>query len=400
MDGSVVRHSERGTPLSTLLEGGFRPFFLLAGAYGALSLLGWLLAYTGHWSVPAGWVPMWWHGHELLYGFALAAVCGFLLTAVPKWTSTPPVTGARLGGLVGLWLAGRAAMWAAGVLPAWVVAVADLALIPALGWAVGMPIVRRGSPRNYGFPPVIAGLFAANLASHLPALGLAPALTARTGLMGATYLVVVLIAVISGRIVPAFTGGALRERGGPEVRNRPLLGRTAVGAVVLASATQLLTAHPWAQALPAAAAAVLLAARATGWRSMHTARQPMLWILHVGHAWLIVGFALLAAAALTDVVPSSSALHAFTAGAMGTMVLAVMTRAALGHTGRRLVASPAMTTAYVLVVLGGLARVVASLLPAQVYVPAVVLAGILWMGAYGLFTVVYLPILLRPRVDG
>ncbi|MFW6051716.1 MAG: NnrS family protein, partial [Myxococcota bacterium] len=226
--------SAEARPPSVLLAGGFRPFFLLAGLYAVVSVGAWLVAYAGAWSLPRPWVPMWWHGHELVFGFAAAAICGFLLTAVPKWTGTAPVTGAPLGALVLVWMAGRAAMWAAGALPPAVVAVVDLALFPALGLAVGRPILRARNRRNYGFPVLLLALFAANLLMHAQVLGIAG--TDRAGLYLGLYIVVAMVAVVSGRIVPAFTSNALARRGGPAVRQAPTLGRTAVAAVVLAGA--------------------------------------------------------------------------------------------------------------------------------------------------------------------
>jgi uncharacterized protein involved in response to NO len=382
-----------------VLAGGFRPFFFLAGLYGALSVGAWLLAFSGSLALPDGWVPAWWHGHELVFGFAGAAICGFLLTAVPKWTASAPVRGAALGALVALWVAGRAAMWAAGVLPPLLVAVVDLALFPAMAVVVARPVLRARNVRNMGFPVMLAALFAANAMMHAQVLGWAP--TGRAGLYGATYLVVIMVAVVSGRIVPSFTAGALARRGSSaQVRQVPWLGRAAVVAVVLAAACQVAeVAGAWRGAT-ALLAAVLLAARAAGWRAMATLRDPIVWVLHAGHGWLVVGFALLAWAELAGGLALSTATHALTAGAIGTMVLAVMTRATLGHTGRPLRASPSTTAAYVLVLLGAAVRVFGPVVAPAGYLHAVLTGGVLWAMGFALFVVAYAPILLRPRADG
>jgi uncharacterized protein involved in response to NO len=344
-------------------------------------------------------VPAWWHGHELVFGFAAAAICGFLLTAVPKWTASEPLRGGALGALVLLWVAGRAVMWAAGVVPAALVALVDLALFPAMAVAMAKPILRARNVRNYGFPVLLAALFVANAMMHAEVMGWAR--TGRVGLHGATYLVVIMVAVVSGRIVPSFTAGALARRGsGTPVRQVPWLGRLAVGAVVAAAACQVLqVGTPW-RGGTALAAAALLAARAGGWRATATLREPIVWVLHAGHGWLMVGFALLAWAELVGGIAGTAALHALTAGAIGTMVLAVMTRASLGHTGRPLRASAPITAAYALVLLGALVRVFGPMVAPAGYVHAVLTGGVLWALGYALFVVVYAPILLRPRTDG
>lgn len=384
---------------TVLLEGGFRPFFLLAGIYAVASIAAWLLGYAGAWTMPTGWVPMWWHGHELIFGFAAAAIGGFLLTAVPKWTGTAPVRGAPLATLVLIWACGRAAMWAAGPLPDGLVALVDLAFFPALVLAVGRPILRSGNRRNYGFPVLLLALFAANGLTHAHTLGLAH--TGRTGLYMALYIVVIMVTVVAGRIVPAFTAGALaRQGGGADVRPNRGLGQAAVVAVVVAAALQVAGVRPELRGATAALAAVLLALRSMGWKPFAVRREPMVWVLHAGHAWLVVGFACLAAADLGAGLATSTATHALTAGAIGTMVLAVMTRASLGHTGRPLEATVPITIAYVLVIAGAVVRVfgpLASMAPHRDWVLA---GGVAWAAGYAIFALVYAPILLRPRIDG
>jgi uncharacterized protein involved in response to NO len=382
-----------------VLEGGFRPFFLLAGLQGALSTLVWLLAYGGRLSLPAPWVPAWWHGHELVFGFAGAAICGFLLTAVPKWTGTASVRGAPLAVLVALWVAGRVAMALAGQWPPAAVAVADLLLLPAMAVAVGRPIVGARNVRNYAFPLLLVLLFVANGLMHLEALGVAR--TARLGLYLALYVVVVMVALVSGRIVPSFTASALARRGSElEVRAAPQVGRLAVGAVAVAAALQVVAAPAAVRGVAALGAAVLLLVRALGWRAFASRGEPILWVLHKGHAWLVVGFGLLAWAELVGGILPSVALHALSAGAIGTMVLAVMTRASLGHSGRPLRASRLTVVAYVLVTLGAAVRVFGPIVAPAGYMHAVLTGGALWAAAFAIFTVEFAPMLLKPRADG
>ena len=381
-----------------LLAFGFRPFFLLAGLAGALTPPVFLAAYTGLIDADFGGPVTYWHGHEMIFGFVVAAVAGFLFTALANWTGRAPVRGATLGALVGLWLAGRAAMALAGFLPALLVAVVDLALLPALGVLVLRELIRGRNRRNLPFPVLLMVLFAANLLFHLERLGIAE--TARPGLYLAVHVIALLIAIVGGRVVPAFTTAALRRAGRDAcLRSPPWLERAAIAAVAAVAVAELADPGGAAAGALALAAALLLAARLSGWRGLATLDQPILWVLHLGYGWLAVGFALKAAADLGGCLPPSAALHALTAGAAGTMILGVMTRAALGHTGRSLATPPAIVVAYGLISVGAALRVAEPVLAA----PSVVIlsaSALIWAGGFAIFTVLYWPILTRPRVDG
>jgi uncharacterized protein involved in response to NO len=344
--------------------------------------------------------PFLWHGHEMLFGLVLAAVAGFLLTAVPNWTATPPLTGARLGLVVALWALGRAAMALATLLPAAAVAAADLAFPLALLAAVALPIVRARATRQAGVLALLCVLAGANAATHLDALGLAPG-SGRPALHLAIVFVALLILVIGGRITPSFTQNAmLREGAAGAVRGRPLFDRLALSGAGALALSELLAPRSLATALSAAVAAFATLARMSGWQTRFALGDPLLASLHVGHAWVAVGFAAIALADLGAPVPPTVALHALTAGAMGAMILAVMTRVALGHTGRPLVAPPSARLAYWLVSAGALARVFGPLLAPGAARAAWTLAGLLWAGAFAAFLAGYAGILLGPRVDG
>ncbi len=381
-----------------LLAFGFRPFFLLAGLAGALTPPVFLAAYTGLIDADFGGPVTYWHGHEMIFGFVVAAVAGFLFTALANWTGRAPVRGATLGALVGLWLAGRAAMALAGILPAALVAAVDLALLPALAVLVLRELIRGRNRRNLPFPVLLMVLFAANLLFHLERLGVAE--TARPGLYLAVHVIALLIAIVGGRVVPAFTTAALRRAGRDAcLRSPPWLERAAIAAVAAVAVAELADPGGAAAGALALAAALLLAARLSGWRGLATLDQPILWVLHLGYGWLAVGFALKAAADLGGWLPPSAALHALTAGAAGTMILGVMTRAALGHTGRSLATPPAIVVAYGLISVGAALRVAEPVLAA----PSVVIlsaSALIWAGGFAIFTVLYWPILTRPRVDG
>ena len=381
-----------------LFEFGFRPFFLLAALYAALTVPVWLLLMTGAIGLPTSLSAMQWHGHEMVFGFALAGITGFYLTAVPNWTGAAPVRGARLALLAALWLAGRIAMWCSAALPAPVVAAAELALLPVLAAFVLPALVAAKQPRNLIFLVIPLALETAILLVHLEPLELADD-TAWTGLQLGIDLALLLITVIGGRIVPTFTANALKAHGETRLpRSAPLLDRLAILAMLAVLVADLADRAPWI-GFAALAAALLNAARLGGWRTIRTLDTPLLWVLHLGYGWLVAGLALKAAAGLTDLVPASAALHALTVGAVGTMMLAVMSRATLGHTGRPLVAHPVVVAAYGLVSLAALLRICAAVSPAH-YLPLIATSGVLWTLAFALFLSIYAPILVGPRIDG
>lgn len=378
----------------------FRPFFLAVGIEGVGLTLAWLAMLHGWLPAPAWLDPFLWHGHEMLFGLVAAAIAGFLLTAVPGWTATPPLAGGRLAAVVGLWALGRAAMALAGVLPRAAVAAADLSFPAALLVAIGLPVLRAGALRQAGIVAALAVLVGANTAVHLDALGVAPG-AARPALRLAVVFVAVLILVIGGRITPSFTQNAIeRAGGGLRVRARPALDRLSLAGAAALALAELLAPQSLASAACAAVAALATFARMAGWQTRFALRDPLLAALHVGFAWVGAGFAAIALADLGAPVPPTVALHALTAGAMGAMILAVMTRVALGHTGRPLVAPRSAHLAYALVSAGALARLFGPALAPGAQRAAWTLAGLLWAGAFVAFLAGYAGMLLRPRVDG
>ncbi len=372
---------------------GFRPFFLLAGVAAAVLLPLWGIGFaTGHLVNPyyGGFA---WHVHEMLFGFAVAVIAGFLLTAVRNWTGIDTLAGAPLAVLAALWTAGRLLPFFAG-LPPTLVASVDLAFLPALMVALAVPLVRSGQRRNLALLLVLAGLWTANLAMHLQALGIGSGGT-RAG-TAAVLLIVVLIAVIAGRVLPFFTERALP--GARPWRHRGLE-IAALGSLLALLVLVVLWPHSILVAPVALAAALLHTVRLGGWADARARHIPLLWVLFLGYAWIVVGLALYGLAALGLVAPSL-AVHAFTAGAIGGLTLGMMARVALGHTGRAMQAAPLTIAAFVAVHLAAGARVLLPLfLPAE-YAGWIALASILWSVAFALFLWVYTPVLLRPRVDG
>jgi uncharacterized protein involved in response to NO len=372
---------------------GFRPFFLAAGLYAVAMMVAWVLVLQGRLD-PGALSPLVWHGHEMLFGFTVAVIAGFLLTAAQNWTGIATPAGRPLAALFVLWLAGRVAFVVPGLPAAWV-AVLDLAFLPLLAVALARPIVRAKQLHNAPFPLMLGALAAANALVHAEALGWSAA-TAETGLHLAVYVVVAMIAVIGGRVIPSFTDNRLRTR----ARRWPVLER-AVPVVTVAALVAALAAptSPLTAAL-AAVAAIVHGVRLAGWYTPKYWAVPLLWVLHLGYAWVVLGFALLALAAAGVDAAAGSALHAFTAGAIGVLTLGMMARVSLGHTGRLLEASPLMAWAFAAVNLGALVRVGVPLVLPDAYATGMAIAGGLWALAFALFAAYYAPVLLRPRVDG
>jgi uncharacterized protein involved in response to NO len=378
----------------------FRPFFLGLGVYGALAVPFWTLAWLGHLPTPRWLVPMWWHGHEMVFGFVAAAIAGFLLTASPVWSGGPALTGRPLAALVALWAGARIAFAVSGLLPAWLVAALDLAFLPAVAAAVVRTLWGSGQKRNYAVVGVVAVLAVANGFMHAEALGLASGVAGRA-LRFAVDGVIVLILVIAGRITPAFTRNALlRDGRDRDVRVVPFLGALAIAAAAaLAVVTLLAGRSPWTGWLALLAGAAG-AARMAGWQSWQVRRDPLLWSLHAGSAWVVLGLLLVGAGDLGLGVPASSGLHALTAGAMGGTILAVITRVGLGHTGRALVLPGGMVGCYALVHGAAAARVAAPFFAAAAQQALLVASGVAWACAFGIFAVRYAPILTTRRPDG
>jgi uncharacterized protein involved in response to NO len=391
--------SENPSARFALFDYGFRPFFLLSGAYALLIAPLWLFRFA-HASVPFGSLPgVYWHSHEMLFGFIMAAIAGFLLTAVPSWTGSPGFAGRPLIITVGLWLAGRIAMATVGAVPFWLTAVAELALLPALLLLLAPPILRARN-RNLPILGVMVVLWLLD-AAFLRAL--------QTGDMplaaGATRVtidfVLVLVSVIGGRIVPAFTGNALRKAGSAvTLVTRGWVEILAIGSVVALALCDIFFPDTVAAGLIAAVAAVAHLVRLSGWKSFRVGREPILWVLHVAYAWVPVGLALKAAWLLGDFGFAAKWQHALTYGAFGTMILAVMTRASLGHTGRPLVVTRSIAIAYGLLTVGGLLRVFGGAIAPDRYLLMLSVSGLFWTLAFLVFVVVYGPLLMSPRLDG
>lgn len=372
---------------------GFRPFFLAAGLF-AIVLLGlWLAILQGRMAT-GPLAPAVWHGHEMLFGFAVAVIAGFLLTAAQNWTGLRMPSGPPLAALFLLWLAGRLGFLVPG-LPAQLVALVDLAFLPVLALVLAWPIIKAKQLHNYPFPIMLLALTAANALVHGEALGWTAA-TASTGLHLAAYVVVTMVVVMSGRVIPSFTDNKLHTH----ARRWKIIELLAPVATLGALIAALIVPDSLVTALLAAIAAAVHAVRLAGWYTNKFWPVPLLWILHLGYAWIALGFVLLALSAAGVSAAAGASLHAFTAGGIGVLTLGMMARVSLGHTGRLLESAPVMTLAFVAINLAALIRVAVPLLFPAFHVQSMMASGLVWAAAFGLFVGVYAPMLLRPRVDG
>jgi uncharacterized protein involved in response to NO len=392
---ALRRAREAAAP--AFLRGGFRPFFFF-GAFWALAALAlWICALAGAVTLPTAFDPLAWHRHEMLFGFVGAIIAGFLLTAIPNWTGRLPIAGMPLALLVGLWAAARLAVLFSGTIGVGAAMGLDVGFYFVLA-AVGAREVLAAKNRNVPIVGLVLLFGIAAALDHAGALGLLAddGLGWRAGIT----LVIVLISLVGGRIIPSFTRNWLAKQGVREgLPGQPT--RFDLAAIALtAVALGTWTAAPDAQAAGwlLALAGLVQLARLARWQGYRTLADPLVLILHVGYLWVPTGLALLGGSILGSALPAPAAIHALTAGAMATMILAVMTRASLGHTARELKAGPATVLLYVLVTLGALVRVAAPL-GAIDYMLGMEISAAAWGGAFLLFLVAYAPVLFGPRLE-
>lgn len=389
----IPMQSEPANGWQRYFSNGFRPLFTACALQALVMMVLWLMYLGGAPLVgPAAWGPVAWHGHEMLFGFGGAAVGGFLLTAVAKWTGRPPVGGAPLVGLTLLWVAGRLLGWS-GVDQLVLLLLANSGYWLLLTLLVGREILASGNRRNR---IVVVALSVMTGFSVLFQLGVVDRIHL---LHSQLLLLALLISLIGGRITPAFTRNWLLRRQQPVTRLPASFGwpdRIAVGLSIGATLA-------WILQLPAPLVGGLLVLagvaqiiRLLRWRGLASVAEPLLFALHMGYGWVGLGFILLGLNAGWQQVPVTAGVHALGVGAMGGMILAVAARAALGHTNRELKAGRLMSLSFAVIQLAALVRIAAALLPA-LSLMLLMLSGTLWLLAFALFALRYLPILLGPE---
>ena len=384
-----------------LLTYGFRPFFFGAGLWAVLAMGLWIPMLSGHLALPTAFDPVSWHAHAFLFGYLGAVIAGFLLTAVPNWTGRLPIVGWPLGGLAVLWLLGRLAVSVSEGVSPLLVALADLAFPVALALVLAREIIAGRNWRNLIVLAMLTVFTLGNAVFHweaaqggMPAQGM--------GLRIAMGAAIMMIGVIGGRVVPSFTRNWLVKRGAGRLPAPPMQRFDKLALLVLLGALILWVLWPAARitgvALSVAGLVHLL--RMARWAGDRTGAEPLVWVLHAGYAFVPLGALGLGAALLwPGVVGLAAAQHLWMAGAVGVMTLAVMTRATLGHSGQVLTAGRGTQAIYALMILSVLARLAAGLVPGQAGALHM-LAGAGWLGAFGLFAVIYGGLHLRPLARG
>jgi uncharacterized protein involved in response to NO len=375
-----------------VLRLGFRPFYLGAALLGMVAVPLWVALLLGAVSLPLTVAPVLWHAHEMLFGFAVAVIVGFLLTAGKAWNGLGTPRGAPLAALVLLWLAARLA---AVLAPYAVYAALDLILLPLVAAMLIELLLRARSRRNLPLGFILVLLALANLAFHLAVLGVLDIPPMRA-LHAGLALVVMIECVIAGRVIPAFTMSALP---GLKLQVPRRLEAATLASSAVALALWVLAPQGLVTAVAFTGAAALHGLRLWQWQPLRSRVRPILWVLHLAYAWLPIGFVLLALAQV-GAVGMSAGVHALAVGATGGLIIGMITRTARGHTGRPLRASRLEVAAYGLVTGAAVLRVAMPLVLPQHHALWLIVAAIAWSAAFGLYLMVFTPWLLTTRLDG
>jgi uncharacterized protein involved in response to NO len=395
IEKSAQTRRARRKALPAVLLYAFRPMFLAAGSWAVIALTLWLSMFIGYVQLPTRFGPLSWHVHEMLFGFVMAAVTGFLLTAIPNWTGRLPVRGVRLAALATLWLLGRLACLVSADLPGWLAVLIDLSFPVTLLLVAVVEIIAGKNWRNLPMMAPLAVFVVANLLMHLESLN-APVPSGLGWRLGIAAPII-LISVIGGRIIPSFTRNWLFKRKSARLPGPATHFDTACVAVLaLAFILWAFVPDHYVTGALLIVAALLNAVRLSRWAGWASWPEKLLFILHVSYAWTALGTALLGLSIFNIGVPTSSAIHALTAGAIAVMILAVMPRVTLGHAGRDLIAGRATVAIFVLINGAAVFRICASWQPALM-AALLLVAGALWIAAFGLFEMIYGPMLLTRR---
>ncbi|WP_419903327.1 NnrS family protein [Kiloniella sp.] len=381
---------------------GFRPFFLSGAFYALLVLCLWILSLTGYLEYNSYIAPSLIHGHEMLYGFGVAAIAGFILTAMPNWTNTPPLSGLPLAGLYSLWLLGRISLWAGTSLPFVLLAAIDLLFLPALALMTARVLYKAGNKKNLMLPGIFMVLALGNLAFYLSEMSVIE-VSSRTILEAAISILILLITIIGGRIVPAFTRNALHRQGIMVEVSAPakLSMACIIGTFLMVLGDLFVSANsPEVFAGFCLLLALIHLVRLYYWKGWLTLNDPLLWSMHIGYLCIPAGLLLKSYGLYEYGYFWEGALHALTTGAIATMVLVVMIRAGLGHSGSPLQTRPLLTSALIAITLAAIFRVAQSVYEGPLSIPILHTSGLLWTIAFGFYVIHFLPIMLKPRLDG
>ncbi|WP_299789770.1 NnrS family protein [uncultured Shewanella sp.] len=376
-------------PKFALFNLGFRPFFLLGALFSLISIGIWGGFFFGHFQFSPHGDPIWWHGHEMIFGFVMAIIAGFLLTAVQNWTGQPGIKGIALMGLAVVWLLPRILLLNNGWLPLQTVMALDLAFAPLTALFLARSVLKVKQWRNLIFVPILLMLTFVNGMSYYGLLINAPELT-KTALYCAILLMVTVVALIGGRVIPFFTDRASEWERKPNIM---LLEVSSFVSLALLIVTVLFQ-QPILIQIASAVAGLLLLIRWSRWGGRYTLQVPLLWSLHISYLFIPLGLLLIATGN-----HFSAGLHGITLGGLGGMILAMMARVSLGHTGRKLSPPRLITIAFMLIISATIFRMLAGLMPGH-YLPLLKVAIGSWLLSFAIFLYHYAPILFKARVDG
>ncbi len=380
---------------SIIFQNSFRPFFIAAGIWATLAVPFWLLNYFGIMIVIDNFNILLWHQHEILYGFVAAAIAGFILTAIPNWTGRLPIKNKPLAILVFLWILGRVGFLTTAIFGTITTSLMDLPFLIVLVLVIIREIVSGKNWRNLPVIILISFFTLGNILVHLQIHEIID--SAELGIRLSTFVLSILLALIGGRIVPSFTRNWLAQNKANKFP-RPFgnIDKISLISLVVFVFAQVIIPHHQATSLLALLAGLLHGIRFIRWKVWMTLKEPLIWILHAGYMWLCVALVLLGLSGLTDFVPYTSSYHALTVGAFSTMILAVMTRASLGHTGRTIKATLGTTTIFIFITIAAILRVYEPFINESGSL-ILSLSGIFWTLSFALFIFIYFPILTQPR---
>lgn len=393
---TMTANPDSPVPLPIIFRDGWRVFFMAAGLYALAAIAVWLCWAAGVTDLPFGPGPIAWHAHEMIFGFASAALGGFFLTAVPNWTGGAGPSDRFVALVAGLWLAGRVAVWFSGALPTGLVALMDLAFVPVLGARMVAMLMQKPKPQNMMFIVLLTLVWVSNLLVHLDWMGATA--TEGQGMRGGLLTISAMIAILGGRVTPAFTRNALLRAdpaAAPPV-SRKWFDVAGIALAILAAVLALIAAPEALTGLAALAAGIAAALRLSGWRTRATLGDPILWALHAGYGMLALGLVMWGLS-LMGLGSETAALHVLGIGAIGGMTLAVMSRASIGHSGRPLRAPAIVAAGYALLPLATGLRWAASTWPGAFHDLGTLGAGLLWILAFALYVIAMWPIWTAPR---
>jgi len=377
----------------------FRPLFLVASIFAFIAI-GW---WTFYWTNPFAWSPyggvIWWHAHEMLFGFGIAVVTGFLLTAVKNWTGVAGISGLWLAGLVSIWLLGRLLMAFSGNLAHFYIMAVDVSYLLFAAVAMAYPIIKVKQWRNIMFVPILLILAGLNASSHWAVMNHKPQLAIHA-LHATIMLFILIITIIGGRVIPMFTANGIgipRKASIFLIEITSIVSTASLAIIAFIGFDQIGNYWLFSSSLVATISQFI---RLSRWGGQHSGANPLVWSLHLAYLFIPIGFLLLVLFALGLVNNLSAILHSFTLGAIGGMILSMITRVALGHTGRPLKTTRLIKLAFALIFLAAIIRVSIPILFTQGYQLGIETAGILWVISFAIYVFVFLPILIRPRVDG